>query len=68
MSNIQKDGAYSWFYLAATCIVSFTFIGLADSIGIIVAVFIDHLNESNAKGGMNQQMYFDVPVISVYCS
>ena len=59
MSNIQKDGPYSWFHLTATCIVSFTFIGLADSIGIIVAVFIDHLNESNAKGGcIGSMVYF----------
>ncbi len=58
MSNIHKDGPYSWVFLTATGIVSFTFIGLADSIGIIVAVFIDHLNASNAKGGMNQQHAF----------
>jgi hypothetical protein len=57
MSNIHKDGPYSWVFLTATSIVSFTFIGLADSIGIIVAVFIDHLNESNAKGGMNQHAF-----------
>ena len=52
MSGIQKDGGYSWLFLTATVIVSFTFIGVADSIGILVAVFIDHLNESNTKGGM----------------
>jgi hypothetical protein len=53
MSNIRKDGPYSWFYLTATSIACFTIIGLADSIGIIIAVFIDYLNVSNAKGGMN---------------
>ena len=58
MDNIQKDGPYSWVYLTATCIVSFTFIGIADSMGIFVAVFIEHLNESNAKGGTHMQSLF----------
>ena len=58
MKNIRKDGPYSCFYLTATAIVSFTFIGLVDTIGVIVAVFIDHLNGSNAKGGKNLQNVF----------
>jgi hypothetical protein len=57
MDNIQKDGPYSWFYLTATCLVSFTFIGVADSTGIFVAVFIEHLNESNAKGGTHNAFF-----------
>ena len=57
MSNTRKDGCYSWFYLTATVMTSFTFIGLVDSVGIIVAVFIDHFNESNAKGGMYRPEY-----------
>jgi hypothetical protein len=35
-----------------TALISFLLLGLIDSIGIIVAVFIAHYNESNAKGGM----------------
>jgi hypothetical protein len=52
MSAVQKDGPYAWFYLAMTALISFLLLGLIDSIGIIVAVFIAHYNESNAKGGM----------------
>ena len=51
MSAVQKDGSYAWFYSAITALVCFLFIGLVDSIGITVAVFIVHYNESNAKGG-----------------
>ena len=52
MSVIEKDGPYAWFYLAVTAVACFLFIGLIDSTGIVVAVFIAHYNESNAKGGM----------------
>ena len=51
MTDMQKDSPYSWLFLTATAIVTFTFVGFSDSMGIIVAVFIEHLNESNAKGG-----------------
>ncbi|XP_028397681.1 monocarboxylate transporter 4-like [Dendronephthya gigantea] len=51
MSHIHKDGPYSWLWLTVTAIVCFTFIGLADSMGIIVAVFIERLHGSNAIGG-----------------
>lgn len=54
MTAIRKDGPYSWFYLAITLVASFFFIGLTDSIGILVAVFIERLNETNAKGGLNK--------------
>lgn len=52
MPSFDKDGPYAWFYSAITALVCFLFIGLVDSVGIIVAVFIVHFNESNAKGGM----------------
>jgi hypothetical protein len=57
MYAVQKDGPYAWFYLAITAVISFLIVGLIDSIGIIVAVFITHYNESNAKGGMSFNLY-----------
>ena len=52
MFAVQKDGPYAWFFSATTSLITFLVLGLADSFGIIVAVFIVHYNESNAKGGM----------------
>jgi hypothetical protein len=57
MSAVQKDGSYAWFYSAITALVCFLLLGLIDSIGIIVAVFIVHYNESNAKGGELFNLY-----------
>ena len=51
MSAVQKDGPYAWFFSAITLLITFLILGLCDSFGIIVAVFIVHYKESNAKGG-----------------
>lgn len=50
----QKDGLSSWFYLVATFLMTFTIIGLADTAGVFVAVFVDHYKETNAKTGWNE--------------
>lgn len=57
MSSFNKDSRYSWFYLVVNSIVSFFFIGLCDSIGIIVAVFVDLYKEDNTKGGNIIRLY-----------
>ena len=59
----QKDGLSSWFYLVATFFMTFTIIGLADTAGVFVGVFVDHYKETNAKTG-----WMDISLRFIYCN
>ena len=46
-----KDSRASWMFLSVSgCVLAFSG-GLIDSVGILVAVFVEYFNETNSKIG-----------------